>query len=284
MAPALSHISLEPFGIEVKLDLAAGLSSSEKEELRRLYARDGLLLIRGLRLGLEEQMELCSIFGPVLHGPGETYIVSNDPQVGILGNVELIFHNDIPYVPAPYRAGALYAIEVSGEATATRFASGLRAYERLPESLRQRVDGLNTLQIRTRALDRRNRLTDAQPTDNCAIQALVGRQRESKRPYLFAGETHTACIIGMSEAESDALLEELFGYFYAPDNVYEHSWKTGDIVIWDNLAVHHARKTVSGGRRTLQRVSMNEFAYWDQYPVDRATFDSLYTLNQEQGA
>jgi taurine dioxygenase len=278
------HVPLRPFGVEAQVDLARGLSAADKEELRRLYMRDGLLVIRDLRLNLEQQFDLCGIFGPVLRTPGETYIVSNVHKDGVFGSGELLFHNDIPYVPAPYMAGALYAVDIAGEVGATRFASGLRAYESLPPQLRECADGLNTLQVRQQAHDRRNRLTDMLPTNNCAVQSVVARQRETGRPYLFPGQWHTACVIGMSEADGDKLLEELWDYLYAPDNIYDHAWKTGDIVIWDNLAVQHARRSAGSGSRTLQRVSVGEFAYWEQYPVDRPTFDSLYTHQQNSAA
>jgi taurine dioxygenase len=271
---------LAPFGLEVELDLAGGLSAAVKDELRRAFAEDGLIVIHGRPLGLEALLDFCGIFGPVLREPGETFLVSNVEKDGVFGDADLLFHNDIPYVPAPYLAGALHALDVSGSAGATRFASGLRAYDALPQRLRARVDGLKTLQMRQRVRNRRNRLTDAMAGDNCAVQPLVGRQRGTNRPYLFAGQWHTACIIGMPEAESDKLLEELFGYFYAPDNIYDHPWKTGDTVLWDNLAVAHARYPAGAGHRTLQRVSIAEFSYREQYPADRVSADDLDQYRQ----
>ncbi|RYD84078.1 MAG: TauD/TfdA family dioxygenase, partial [Sphingomonadales bacterium] len=277
MASGITHQQLAPFGIEVRIDAARGLSAEDADELRRLFARDGLLVVRGLELTLDDQLEFCSLFGPVLRSEGETYVISNDPEKGILAGAELIFHSDIPYVPAPYAAGALYAVEVTEGVSPTRFASGFRAYEQLSPALRARVDGRNSIQMRTRVIDGRNRLTDAKPTDNCAVQAVVGRQAESGRPYLFTGETHTAAIIGLADDESEALLEELFALLYAEENIHDHEWRTGDLVLWDNLAVQHGRKPVTGGVRTLQRVSIGQFAYWDQYPVDRQTFEALKT-------
>jgi taurine dioxygenase len=278
MASGITHHQLAPFGIEVCLDPAGRLSAADEEELRRLYAKDGLLVVRGLDLDLDAQLDFCGIFGPVLRQEGETYVISNDPAKGILAGAELIFHSDIPYVPAPYAAGALYAVEVSEGVSPTRFASGFRAWEQLSAAQRERIDGLNSIQMRTRIIDGRNRLTDAKPTDNCAVQAVVPRQVGTGRPYLFTGETHTAAIIGLAEADSEALLEELFSVLYAEDNIYDHEWRPGDLVLWDNLAIQHGRKPVTGGVRTLQRVSIGPFAYWDQYPVDRVTFEALKTL------
>jgi taurine dioxygenase len=280
MSMTVSHARLEPFGVEAKIDTPSRLTSADKDELRRLLALDGLLVIRGLKLNLDQQIEFCSMFGSVLRTEGETYVVSNSPGQGILGDHELVFHVDIPYVPAPYWVGALYAVETSGDISPTRFASGLRAYERLPQALRARIDGLNTLQVKSRVRDRRNRLTDMVPGDNCAVQALVGRQRGTERPYLFAGAWHTESIIGLPAAESEQLLAELFSYHYAADNIYDHDWHTGDIVIWDNCAVQHARMASGNGTRTLQRVSTGPFAYWDQYPLDRGSLEKLATVEK----
>jgi taurine dioxygenase len=280
MSSRIAHRRLEPFGVEVEVDPRAGLGEAEKAELRRLYALDGLVLIRGLRLSMDEQLDLCSVLGPVLRGSRENYIVSNVHRDGLLGTRELLFHNDVPFVPKPYLGGSLHALDVAPGVAATRFASGLRAWERLPKALQERVEGLNALQVRERVEGRRNLLTDMAPADLCTLHPVVGRTADG-RPYLFVNQSMTAAIVGLPEAESEALIEELLGYLYAEGSVHEHVWTTGDIVIWDNLCVQHARKPLGPGTRTLQRVTIAEIAYWDQWPTDLPTYDELHTFKAE---
>ena len=275
MASRISHQRIEPFGVEAQVDLAGGLTEEDKEELRRLYALDGLLLIRNLKLSMDDQVELCSIFGPVLRGEHDNYLVSNVAKDGLLGDMELLFHHDIAYVPAPFLAGALHALEVSEGVSPTKYASGFLAYERIPQKLRERIEGMNAVFVRPRDESRRNKLTDSLPGDNCAVHAVVQRQKGTGRPYLFVNEQMTACLIGVPEAESDALIEEILACTYADDNVYEHKWKNGDIVIWDNLALQHARVPITGGVRTLQRVTIARLSYDAQYPADAAWFSDL---------
>src|ERR1700732_5247100 len=107
MASEISHTRIQPFGVEARLDLALGLTDEGKAELRRLYALDGLLVLRGLKLSMADQLEFCSIFGPVLGGEHDRYLVSNVAKDGLFGDLELLFHHDIPFVPAPFLAGAL---------------------------------------------------------------------------------------------------------------------------------------------------------------------------------
>lgn len=282
MVSPITHRRMEPFGVEAEL-AGRSLTETDKEELRRLYALDGLILIRALQLSMDEQLDLCSIFGPVMRGSHENYLVSNVHKEGLLGTRELMFHNDIPYVPKPYLGGSLHALDVAEGASATRFASGLRAYERLPQALRERIDGLNAIHVRERVEGRRNRLTDMLPGDLCTLHPMVGRRQGDGRPYLFVNQSMTALIVGLPEAESDALIEELFSYLYAEDAILEQVWRNGDIVIWDNLAVQHARKALSANARTLQRVTIAEIGYSEQYPTDRAVFyDELLSFKEEQ--
>lgn len=265
-----------PFGIEVEVAPDSEFGEDQRAALRDLYRRDGLIFLRtGKLLSKEEQADFCRIFGPVPHEQHDVYLVSNTEREGILADLELRFHHDITYVPAPFLAGCLHAIDVSSGVSPTRYASGFLAYERMPQALRDRIDGQKAVFVRPRVEDRRCRLTDAWSGDNCAVHALVQRQEGTGRPYVFANSHHTALICGMSEDDSDDLLEELFTYLYAPDAVYEHTWTNGDLVLWDNLALQHARAKVTGGVRTLQRVSVSVFGYEQQYPADAAWYGDL---------
>jgi taurine dioxygenase len=275
MSIRVTHERMEPFGVRAEVDLSRGLGEDDKAELRRLFALDGVLFIPGLDFDMDQQIEFCEIFGPVLRGPLSAFLISNVVKDALFADAELLWHHDVPYVPMPFMANCLHALEVSGPISGTKLASGFRAYERLPQALRARIDGLNALCVRGRPEDRRSRLTDSLPGDNCAVQAVVQRQRGTGRPFLFPDGSLTACLIGMSEADSDELLEELFSYMYAPDNVYEHPWKKGDLVLWDNLALHHARSRFYGGVRTLQRTTVARLSYEQQYPADTIWYDDM---------
>jgi taurine dioxygenase len=277
--------SVEPFGVEVEVatdegvDWISDLSPGEKRELLDSFNRDGLLLMRALSLSIDDQGALCSIFGPI--SPPDHPIISNVRSDGILGDYELRMHHDIPYVPIPYLGGALYALNVDEGVSATRFASGYRAYELLPEHLRQRINTLNAIHVRARTQDRRTRLTDLLPGDPAAVQPVVGHHPVTGRSYLFVDESMTAAIIGMSEVDSDQLLDELFSCLYAAGNVYEHTWSDGDIVIWDNRAIQHGRRALATpGTRTLRRVNIASLSYFEQCPSD---FGSRHNLLNARG-
>jgi taurine dioxygenase len=66
----------------------------------------------------------------------------------------------------------------------------------------------------------------------------------------------TSEVDGVSPQDSEVLLESLFTHLYDPAHTWQHDWKKGDLVLWDNLAVQHARPTVKleGPARTLRKV------------------------------
>jgi len=254
--------------MEVTLGEIPAPGSAAAEELKSLYLRDGLLVVKGLTLSQEEQNRFCRLFGPVKETPYDNFLVSNVDESGHLGKRELLWHNDVPYLPSPYWAGCLHALNVTPDATPTKFVSGYRALESLPEDLRRRIDGMKALHVRERVFDRTNRLTDLIEGDMCTVHDVVRISRETGRPYLFVNEAWTALMIGLPEAEGAALQEELSRHFYRDEEVYVHHWQVGDIVLWDNLALQHARGEAGSGIRTLQRVTITELGYADQYPTD----------------
>lgn len=268
MTEVLKTRPIEPFGIETEFAFRSPPNDEDRAELAGLYRRDGLLVARGLNLTMDEQRVLCGAFGPVPDSPFENFYVSNTRADGFLGAKELQWHNDVPYLPSPYLVAALHAVDVDRDAASTRFVSGYRAYERLPDRLKARIADMKALQVRQRVSDRANRLGDLEAGDLCTVHSVVRAQEGTGRRYLFVNENMTASIIGLSAKDSDALLEELFSYLYAQDAIYDHVWRPGDLVVWDNLSVQHARGRAGAGARTLQRVTCTRYTYTEQYPAD----------------
>ena len=127
---------------------------------------------------------------------------------------------------------------------------------------------MKALHVRERVYDRPTRLTDLIEGDMCTVHDIVRTDPENGRKYLFVNQAWTAQVIGLSETDSDALLQEIFGYFYIDDQVLEHKWAEGDLVLWDNIVLQHARGLAGEGRRTLYRVTVTDLGYAEQYPFD----------------
>jgi taurine dioxygenase len=73
---------------------------------------------------------------------------------------------------------------------------------------------------------------------------------------LYVSQMMTSEVEGLPSDESEALLEDLFTHLYDPIHSWTHEWRERDLVVWDNLAVQHARPdlTTEGPVRTLRKV------------------------------
>src|SRR5262249_38312728 len=93
-----------------------------------------------------EQMRFARLFGRISRqgaiqkaSSGTTY-VSNTRSDGTFGVGELLFHSDQCYYDYPMKAIMLYGIEVPQSGGETLFASTSRAYTRMPEGLKRRIE------------------------------------------------------------------------------------------------------------------------------------------------
>jgi taurine dioxygenase len=113
----------------------------------------------------------------------------------------------------------------------------------------------------------RNRACDANANLPRYEHPVVWPHHATGDPVLYISEMHTDSIVGLPEDESDALIAELFGYLYSPETVYTHTWRNGDLAIFDNRSLQHSRPDVSGvGRRTLSRVTLAQQSFFEQFP------------------
>lgn len=246
---------LAPFGVEVLHDLSAPLSEAENAQLVALLWNHGLVVARGQSLSMDRQRELCGLFGPILLRAGETGIMDN--QGGEASATELSWHADAAYTRAPFDALSLHALDVVADASSTRFVSAEQGWTTLPASLRDKLAG-RTVEMISPGFDALGGRT-CERRDPVALKRgetpAVYRNPHNGRDCLWVSELQAARVLGMDWEESRDLLNAVYDHLYAPEHVHEHRWRTGDIVIWDNIALQHMRGSLrTCGRRVLQRV------------------------------
>ncbi|MEO5842610.1 MAG: TauD/TfdA family dioxygenase [Acidimicrobiales bacterium] len=246
------------FGVEaVGLDLYAPLTGDTRSTLRAAYRRGHLVLVRGDCVAMETQREFASLFGPVI----DSAYVSNARPDGIIRNGALLFHSDLAFTPHPYLGLSLHAIELPASGSSTFFVDAVAAFRALPLVLRDRVQGLTA----THAFDLQTQQGDSsayrEPVPahaERAIHPVVLVHPATGDGVLYVNEMQTERINELERAESDELIAALFAHLYSGEFTYEHRWQVGDLIVWDNVAVQHARRDPGGGTRTLQRVTLAE--------------------------
>jgi taurine dioxygenase len=259
-------------GAEVTgLDLRQALDTRVIQALRDAFDANVVLCIRGQDLSEDDQIRAASMFGKVHVRRRENYkrdpggifdtpfmlvtnIVENGKALGVFGDGEMWFHHDTSYYPQPHRATLLYSMKLPSWGGNTCFSNMYKAYDNIPRSLRDRLEGRKVLQVHD--YKRRERL-DLDKIDLNAVrhqwQPIFITHPATGRKALYISRLMSAQIEGLSKQESEAALEQLFQISEDPASVYEHAWQLGDLVIWDNWASIHARKDFPRDEPRLMR-------------------------------
>jgi taurine dioxygenase len=200
-------------------------------------------------------------------GYPEVYVVSNvvvdGRPIGSLGAGEAVWHTDMSYLELPPKASMLHALEIPPEGGNTSFSDMYAALAALPVELRRRVE---TLQLKhdgtynSGGYVRQGVVaTDDPRASPGAVHPLVCTHPESGRRTLYLGRRRNAYLVGLELAESEALLDELWSYATRPELTYEHHWRVGDLVLWDNRCTMHRRDPFDPAcRRVMHRTQIKD--------------------------
>jgi taurine dioxygenase len=249
----------------VGVDLSKTIDDRTFERIREAWHEYLVILLREQELSEEDQVRFAEKFGPpaVIH---TKQFVRRHPAVMLISNIredgkpigalpdgEMQFHSDQCHQERPAMASMLYALEVPRTGGNTLFANGYTAYETLPEAIKRRLAGrtaVNAYDYERAAMKRGTRLADGVP---CCAHPVVRTHPATGRKALYVNRLMTVRIEGLPQQESDELLDFLFDHQERREFVYEHVWRPGDILMWDNRCTLHARTDFSPHERRLMR-------------------------------
>ena len=272
--PATITVSkLHPaIGAEIRgVDLSQPLGDDTVEQIIEAWHKHIVLLFRDQTLSEDNQIRFAAHFGPVA---GRVQPVGGDPlgapdwnnlmlitdhvdstgkAIGSLGHGEMTFHTDKCYRERPHRTSFLYGIEIPSIGGHTKFTSLCAAYDNMPDDLKRRLDDAFVMQGHEYGGYGRLKLDVNLEDIHHFRQPLILTVPGSGRKSLYLSRLNTMWIEGMDKDESEAILGPLFDVTEDPANMYEHVWRKGDLMMWDNLACLHARTDWPDGENRLLR-------------------------------
>ena len=222
-----------------------------------------VVVVRDQKLTADQHVAFSRRFGVLadhvlspyaLPGYPEIYVVSNIIENGKpigVADAGPNWHSDFSYRTRPARCSLLYALEVPviddvprGD---TLFSNTLAAYEALPQELRKKADGLHAVFSLTKSYEERIErganllpLTEEQKAKAPdVVHPVIRTHPYSGRRGIFACELNTKHIVDLAADESREVLKELYAQVASPENIYQHQWRAGDLLIWDNVATQH---------------------------------------------
>jgi taurine dioxygenase len=244
-------------------------TADDMRALRRALDERHLVLLRGEPMSGEAQVAFAARFGALVPERQLWGYVSNARDDGIVREGAMCFHSDFAFTPTPVEAICLHAIDMPADGAPTVFADAVAAARALPADLRDRLAGREVVNVYDfhQSDERPHRLAADDDWSPRSAKPILGRHPRTGEEVVLANELHAEHVVGLSRAESDALLADLFAVLYDDANRYEHRWSIGDLVLWDNVAIHHGRPEFAAtSARTLQRVTVGAYTPWELIP------------------
>ncbi len=169
------------------------------------------------------------------------------------------WHTDDSYFPVPAKATLLQALAIPESGGQTRFANMHAAYEDLPEAMKVRVDGLRAIHryhTRRAMAPPPGLTTEERAQTQEAVHPLFRVHEQTGAKAIYFNANRTDGIVGLSEQDSDSILDRLHEHTIQAKYQYHHSWCVGDILIWDNRCLIHSVNMdfPVGQRRLHQRI------------------------------
>jgi taurine dioxygenase len=256
-------------GAEVRdIDLRESLDPGAVRAIRQTWLDHAVILFRDQDLAQEDLLRVTGYLGEIgnLGRPAAFYpkgyarllpnimmisnIRENGETIGALPDGEMMFHHDMLHAAVPHDATLLYALEIPTYGGNTLFASGYAAYETLDPAVRTKLEGRKAFHHynygSTQRGDSRGVAAHGEST-----HPIFRTHDETGRKAIYVNRLMTVGIVDMAQDESEPLLNALFDHSERPEFVYEHVWRKGDLLVWDNRCSMHARTDFPADQRRL---------------------------------
>ena len=253
-------------GAEIVFDLSRPIDQATFAEIEGIFHDNIVVFYRDQHLTNEQHIAFSRRFGELEIHIVKKYLLPDYPEILLVSNIKndagehvgladagFTWHSDTSYRKNPSRCSLLYAKEVphrDGKPLGdTVFANCILAYEALPEVVKLRLAGAKAIHRYSmrRRIDNspRPKLTAAQLAETPDIAHPIVRTHPytgRKALYVTAGECIGILLPNgeeMPEDEALGLIAELDAHCVRPEFCYRHSWRVGDLVMWDNASAMH---------------------------------------------
>ena len=261
----------------IGLDLGQPVNAEDFTRIHRAHLDHHVLVFRDQRISPQQQIAFSRRFGELqihvlkqflLTGHPEILIVSNIVENGQnigLGDAGKFWHSDLSYKELPSLGSMLHAQELPSEGGDTLFADMHKAWDAVPQALRQVVEKRSAAHSYTARYAETKFEGNWRPTLTAeqlaqvqeVIHPVVRTHPENGRKALFVSEGFTTRIVGLPEDESRDVLQQLYALSVLEQNIYRHQWQPHDLVFWDNRSlIHLAAGCPSHLRRKLYRTTI----------------------------
>jgi len=259
-----------PLGAVVTdIDLGSPQSVDQQTQLRQAWLDHLLLIFPDQPLSEDAFLAFARTIGEPGRYPFVTGLATHPGIIEVKkleherNNFGGIWHSDTVYLDEPPMASMLVAREIPPTGGDTKFANMYAAWEQLPTDLQRRIESLTAIHrsdLADVAKTRSDRLADpGQPARRAyrSEHPAVRTHPETGRKSLFVNVAHTCGFVGMTEHESQPILDTIFEHQIRPEFTWRMQWQPATIALWDNRCLlHNPINDYDGYRRLMHRITL----------------------------
>jgi alpha-ketoglutarate-dependent 2,4-dichlorophenoxyacetate dioxygenase len=213
----------------------------------------------GTSLRAPDEYRLPTTFADVSNLDRDNRVYARDDRRRLFAIGNRLWHSDSSFKPVPAKYSLLHARCIPSRGGNTEFADMRAAYDALDAETKAEVEDLicEHSQIFSRqqlgffdfSEEERERFKPVR-------QRLVRVHPVTGRKSLYLA-SHAGGIVGWPVPEARAFLRDLIEHATQRQFVYAHSWRVGDLVMWDNRqTMHRARPFPAHEPRDVRRTTL----------------------------
>ena len=258
--PLTPQIGAELHGI----DLGGPLDDALIADIRAALLKYKVIFFRAQQITRKNHIEFARNFGELEIHPATPKDQDDREVLRIAHNAtnkgqENAWHSDVTWRPEPSLGSILRAIELPDVGGDTLFSDMVAAYEGLSDKMKEFCCGLTAVHDIARVFARRlgkdpKELHDRYPPKE---HPVIRTHPETGQRLIYVNTAFTSHIQGLSEKESDWLLQHLYAQAALPEYQCRFRWAPGSIAFWDNRACqHYAASDYYPDVRIMERVTI----------------------------
>ena len=241
--------------------------------IEKAFSRYLVLCFRDQQLGPGDLVNLATKFG----GVGETPYLSGledypdvvpiikEPNEKSQHTFGSGWHTDFTFQKTPPARTLLYAVDVPPKGGDTLFANLQDAYESLSTGMQESLSRLRALHSSIRSYgpnaSLKNHLenmtiTNEKEEPGFESHPVIRKHPVTGKPSLWINPTYTIRFEGMTDQESQPLLDYLNNLIIEERFTCRVNWRKNSLVMWDNRCTQHsASSDYAGHRREMWRIT-----------------------------
>ena len=245
--------------------------------VRAAFEQHSVLVFRDQDVTDESQIAFSRRFGPLEITPAATQgagthlvilstigadgkVVPADLRAMLRNKANQLWHADSTFKSVPALASVLSARMIPSHGGETEYVSTRLAFDRLDKALQERVAGLFAWHDYSYSRGRvAPNIVGADERAALPPQCwrMVWTNPAHGRRALYIA-SHAYAIEGLEESAAQELIAELTDAATAPGLSYTHTWRQGDVVMWDNRAtLHRGRPWPPNEARLIVRTTIS---------------------------